>query len=136
MTMPVTYDEANAIIRAAHRHASSQGISVSAAVVDEGGLLQAAGRMDEASPASLEVAISKAANSAFARRNGEAFVTMQRERPANLEALSHFLPKHVIPGLGGVLLVRSNHVIGAVGVSGGTGEQDDSCAREALRVID
>lgn len=134
--MPVTFDEANAMILAAHHHASTQGISVSAAVVDEGGLLRAAGRMDEASPASLEVAISKAANSAFARRDGEAFVTMQRERPANLEALSHYLPKRVIPGLGGVLLIRSNHVVGAVGVSGGTSEQDDACARQALRVLD
>jgi uncharacterized protein GlcG (DUF336 family) len=133
--MPVSFDEANAMVLAAHSQARSLGIAVSAVVVDEAGLLQAAGRMDDASPASLEVAIAKAANSAFARRDGDAFAKMQQERPANLEALGHYLPKRVIPGLGGVVSRRGGTVVGAVGVSGGTGEQDLECALKALEVL-
>ncbi len=133
--MPVSFDEASAMIQAVNAHARGVGISVSAAVVDEGGLLQALGRMDEASPVTVEVAIAKAANSAFARRDGDSFVTMQRDRPAILEAFGQFLPRPVIPGLGGVVSRKQGRVVGAVGVSGGTAEQDLACAEAALKVL-
>jgi glc operon protein GlcG len=48
--MPLTLDKAQAVITGAHERAGKLGTRVTVAIVDEGGLLQALGRMDGAPP--------------------------------------------------------------------------------------
>ena len=79
------------MIRAAHLHARSQGISVSAALVDQVGLLQALGRMDNTSPANVEVSLTKTDNSAFAPQYGGRFRHDVARAAGNLEALGDYL---------------------------------------------
>lgn len=51
-----------------------------------------------------------------------------KDRPAFLGALSTMSQGKVVPVAGGVLIMRQNEVIGAVGVSGGTADEDEVCA--------
>ena len=68
--MPLTCEEAMAVIVRAHEHAKVMGVRLSVAVVDEGGLLVALGRMDGAPPLSAQIAEAKACGAALWHRDG------------------------------------------------------------------
>ena len=69
--MPLSFAQARVLIAAAHDHAVANGWKIAVAVVDEGGLLVALGRMDGAFPLSAQIAEAKAAGSALWHRDGE-----------------------------------------------------------------
>jgi Haem-degrading len=54
--MSLTLEQSQTLIAAAHEHAYTSGLKVTVAVVDEGGLLKALGRMDGAPPLSAQIA--------------------------------------------------------------------------------
>ena len=56
-----------------------------------------------------------------------------KERPAFLGALSDMSGGKVVPVAGGVLIVDGSEIIGAVGVSGGTADEDEACAIEGIK---
>jgi uncharacterized protein GlcG (DUF336 family) len=130
--MPLTLDEAQMVLSAALAHAASQGIRVTVAVVDEGGLLQALGRMDGAPPLGAQIAESKAVGAALWHRDGASLAELHRERPAFFSQVDRLVRMPMIPGLGSVLIRREDRVLGAVGVSGGRPEQDKECAEAGL----
>ena len=70
--MPLTLQEAQTVITGAHERAVKIAALVTVAVVDEGGHLQALGRMDGAEPLSALIAEAKAASVALFRRDGAA----------------------------------------------------------------
>jgi uncharacterized protein GlcG (DUF336 family) len=59
-----------------------------------------------------------------------------KDRPSFLAALSDMSDGKVVPVPGGVLIVQDGAIIGAVGVSGGTAEEDEACAIEGIRAAD
>ena len=130
--MPVELEQAQAIIRGAHEKARAMGIRITIAVVDEGGVLQALARMDGAFPVSPQLAESKAVGAAMWHRDGAALVTARRERPEFFSQVDRLLRTPLMPALGSVLLRREGAILGAVGVSGATGEQDLECALAGL----
>src|SRR5260370_41657776 len=79
--MPLTLDEAQDVIGRAHSKAASLGIHVTVAVVDEGGLLVALGRMDGAPPLSPQVAEAKAVGAAMLNRDGAGLAALAQSRP-------------------------------------------------------
>jgi uncharacterized protein GlcG (DUF336 family) len=105
---------------------------VTVAVVDEGGLLQALGRMDGAPPLGAQIAESKAVGAALWHREGASLAELHRERPAFFSQVDRLVRMPMIPGLGSVLIRREDRVLGAVGVSGGRPEQDKECAEAGL----
>ena len=138
--MSLTYSQALTVVNGIHRHADTLHIRVSAVVVDSGGFVVAAGRMDGAPPLSSQVAEAKATGAAVWQRSGEQLVDLQQDRPAFFQAASSFVRLPVIPSLGSVLVRDGERVIGAVGVSGGSPQQDVECAdaglRSALELVD
>ena len=56
-----------------------------------------------------------------------------KERPAFLGALSTMSEGKVVPVAGGVLIMSGNEIIGSVGVSGGTADEDEACAIEGIK---
>ena len=131
--MPVELEEAQTIIRGAHEKARAMGIRITIAVVDEGGILQALARMDGAFPLSPQIAESKAVGAAMWHRDGAALVTARRDRPDFFAQVDRLLRTPLMPALGAVLLRRSEAILGAVGVSGATGDQDLECALAGLK---
>src|SRR6185369_11714179 len=101
-------------------------------VLDSGGNLVIAERMDGAQYGSIRVSEGKARTALDFRRPTKDFQDNVAQGGANLRFLS-------IPELyavqGGVPLVANNKIVGAIGVSGGSGEQDLQVALAAVAVL-
>jgi glc operon protein GlcG len=136
IAMPLTLEEAQAVITGAHRRAAEIAAPVTVAVVDEGGHLQALGRMSGAPPLSARIAEVKAATVAHFRRDGAVLRAMQETSPAFFAQLQGAVRVPILVGAGAALIVRGSTVLGALAVSGGTVPgQDDECADAALAVL-
>jgi glc operon protein GlcG len=134
--MPLTLHEAQAVITGAHERAAELAAPVTVAVVDEGGHLQALGRMTGAPPLSAQIAEVKAASVALFRRDGAVLRKMQETSPAFFAQLDGAVRVPILVGAGAALIVRGDTVLGALAVSGGwTPGQDDECAEAALAVL-
>lgn len=128
--MPVPVDKALTMIQAGHSKALEMDIAVSVAVVDEGGRLVAFGRMDRARPMSVDIAVNKAYTSATFQ-----VPTTQLQAQSGqswFQSLIVSTQGKIMAAGGGLPVLDAPNIIGAVGVSGGTEEQDQECARAAL----
>ena len=131
--MPIPVDRAMKMVEAAHAKAEELGVAVTAAVVDEGGRLIAVGRMDKARPLSLDIAVNKAYTAAsFQQPTSELAGVAQQSWFASLITSSQ--GKIMAVG-GGIPIREAVAVVGAVGVSGGTPEQDQECCQAAAALI-
>ena len=130
----VTLEEARRVIAAAEREAQSNGQPSNIAVVDAGGNLVAFVRMDGAWLGSIDISIKKAWTSrAFdietkalgkLSQPGEDFYGIQQSNDGKVMIFA-----------GGVPLKKNGAVVGAVGVSGGTGKQDQSVAEAGAKAF-
>ena len=129
----ISADAAAAAVAAAVAHANALGVRINAAVVDGSGTLAAFLRMPGAFLHSVEIAIDKAYTAA-----SFGFPTAQwREILAGDEALRLGMPHRprlVVFG-GGLPILEGTDLIGGIGVSGASAEQDEACARAGLQAI-
>jgi uncharacterized protein GlcG (DUF336 family) len=134
--MPISHAEAHTIITAAQAHAQTLGLAVTVAVVDEGGLVKAVDRMDGAPPLSAQIAEAKAQGAAVWHRDGHVLAEVAQERPAFVSAVSQMTRLPLIAA-GGSIVVRNGDgiVLGAVGVSGGTPDEDRSCCEAGIGAL-
>ena len=102
--MPLTLEQSQTLIAAAHEHAYSAGLKVTVAVVDEGGLLKALGRMDGAPPLSAQIAEAKAVGAAVWHRDGDQLASVQDQRGAFFESVSRLTRLPLIPADGSVVI--------------------------------
>lgn len=130
--MPLSLHDAQRLVGAAHERARADGLAVTVAVVDEGGLLLALARMDGAPPLSAQIAEAKAVGAALWHRDGDSLAQVNEQRPRFFEQVDRMVRVPMIPGLGSVLIRREGRVLGAVGVSGAQPEQDKACAQAGL----
>ncbi|MDQ1473285.1 MAG: hypothetical protein QOJ99_4765 [Bryobacterales bacterium] len=123
----MTLADARRIIAAAEKKAEEIGQPMNIAVVDEGGNLVAHVRMDKAWIGSIDIAIKKAWTSrAFDISTKElAELSQSGDQFFGINASNH---GQVMIFAGGVPLKRGGQVVGAVGVSGGMGKQDQAVA--------
>jgi glc operon protein GlcG len=129
---------AQVILDAAMKKATSMGLKVNIAVVDDGGHLLAFARMDGARPASGYTAITKAVTAATFRQ--ETGPLPPKAEPDLLLNLS--LQNAAAAGggklttlKGGVPVVIDGQVVGAVGVGGASGEQDAEVAKAGIQQL-
>jgi glc operon protein GlcG len=134
--MPLTLQEAQTVITGAHERAATIGALVTVAVVDEGGHLQALGRMNGTAPLSARIAETKAASVALFRRDGAALRQLQEANPGFFAQLDRAVRVPILAGAGAALIKRGDTVLGAMAVSGGMQPgQDDECAAAGLAVL-
>ena len=123
----VTLKDARRVIDAAEKKAREIGQPMNIAVADAGGNLVAHIRMDDAWIGSIDISIKKA----FTAR---AFDITTKDLATQSQSGGQFFGIHasndgrVMIFAGGVPLRRDGKVVGAVGVSGGSGEQDHAVA--------
>jgi len=103
------------------------------AVLDDGGNLKALKREDGASILRPNIAVGKAWGAVGMGESSRQLSERLKERPAFLGALSDMSGGKVVPVAGGVLIMDGNEIIGAVGVSGGTADEDEICAIEGIK---
>lgn len=127
-TVPtVSYDAARRVLAAAVERAEAEGIAVCIAVADPGGNLITFARMDGAPLLSAKIAEDKAYTvAAFNGVPTGNWYSMIKDEPALLTGIVH-RDRLVVFG-GGVPLTVDGQLVGAVGVSGGSAEQDVLCA--------
>ena len=133
--MPLTLDEAQRLVAAAHEQARRDGLRVAVVVVDEGGTTIALGRMDGAPPLASQIAESKAVGAALWHRDGDSLAQVHEERKAFFDQVDRLVRMPMIPGLGSLLIRRGDAVLGAVGVSGAAPEQDKACGQAGLEAL-
>jgi uncharacterized protein GlcG (DUF336 family) len=123
----ITLADARRIIAAAEKKAEEIGQPMNIAVVDQGGNLVAHVRMDNAWLGSVDISINKAWTS-------RAFDITTKDLGKNSQSGDQFFGIHasnhgrVMIFAGGIPLKRGKQVVGAIGVSGGSGDQDHSVA--------
>jgi glc operon protein GlcG len=130
--MPLSLIDANKVIGKAHVKAAQLSIKVTVAIVDEGGLLIALGRMDGAAPLSPQLAEAKAVGAAMLLRDGAGLAQIAQDRPGFFSAADRLVRVPLVPGLGSVPIKHDGKNVGAIGVSGGRPEQDLECAEAGL----
>jgi glc operon protein GlcG len=127
---PITADHARDLVAAAVAEAKKRSWPMNITVVDGAGNLVAFERMDGAQLASIEISQHKARAAARFRRETKAF-----EVAINNGTNSAITLDGVIGSRGGIPLVEGGKLIGAIGVSGGTGSQDEVIAKAGAALI-
>src|SRR5690349_15956289 len=122
---PISIDDARKAAGASLGEARKQGWNDAVAVVDVAGDLVYFERIDGTQAASIDIAIDKARSSARFKRPTKAFLDALSAGGGGLRFLGL---RGAVPTEGGVPLLVGGKVVGAIGVSGGTGEQDGQCA--------
>jgi uncharacterized protein GlcG (DUF336 family) len=128
----IKLEDARRIIAAAEEKAAEIGQPMNIAVADEGGNLVAHVRMDNAWIGSIDISIKKA-------WTARAFDITTQDLAANSQSGDQFFGIHasnngkVMIFAGGIPIKKGRKVIGAIGVSGGSGEQDHAVAEAGAK---
>ncbi len=130
----ITLKEAKQVIEAAESKASEIGQPMNIAVADEGGNLIAHVRMDGAWIGSIDISIKKAYTS-------RAFDIATKDLATHSQSGGQFFGINasndgkIMIFAGGIPLLRAGRVVGAIGVSGGSGDQDHAVAEAGAAAL-
>jgi len=130
----LTLADARRIIAAAEKKAQEVGQPMNIAVVDGGGNLVAHVRMDKAWIGSVDISVKKAWTS-------RAFDIATKDLAEHSQSGGQFFGIHasnngrVMIFAGGIPLKRGDEVMGAIGVSGGSGQQDHAVAEAGAKAF-
>jgi glc operon protein GlcG len=128
----VNYEQARKALAAAVAEARKQNLPMAVAVVDTAGQLVAFERMDNTQTGSIGVSQDKAVSAAMYRRPTKAFQDALAGGGAGLRVLTL---RNANAVEGGLPLVADGKIIGAIGVSGGSAEQDGVVAKAGSDVL-
>jgi len=131
----LTLEEAKRMLSAAEAKAVTLGIAYNLAVVDAGGHLLAFLRQDGALIGSIELAIDKAKTARiFDKSTAELAQLAQSGKP--LFGIQQTNAGEVVIFGGGIPVIVDGNIVGAVGMSAGTVEQDIAVAEAAIAALD
>ena len=130
----VHWEAAAAMVRAAAAHADRAGIKVNIAVCDAGGNLAGFLRMPGAFLHSIDIAIDKAYTAAGFGLPTGAWPEALKSHSQAVQAGIPMRPRMVCFG-GGLPIVHDGVRIGGIGVSGGSEQEDEDCARAGLAAV-
>ncbi len=128
----LTLDEATALCTAARSAASEIGVPMSFAVMDPAGHLLAFARMDGAPWVSADVAQGKAWTAAAYGAPSAAQKEKMTPMPTFSAAITTMTHGRFTPQTGAVPVYRDGSLLGALGASGGTGDQDEAACAKAV----
>jgi uncharacterized protein GlcG (DUF336 family) len=129
---PITLDQAKRVLAAAQAEARKNNWNMSIAIVDSGGHLVLLERMDGSQFVGAKVAQDKAWSAAAYKRPGKAFEDRLAKGGSELRILRL---QGASPIDGGDPIVADGRLIGGIGVSGGTGEQDGQVSKAGASAL-
>lgn len=125
----LTLEEATTIASAALTYARQQDFEpVSVAVLDAAGTIKCLQTEDRIALLRPDVAIAKAWGCLGLGRSTQSITRMSQEMGSLFHTFRDLSDGRLVPSPGGVLIVRQDELVGAVGVSGDTGPNDERCA--------
>lgn len=126
----LTLDGAKRIMAAAEAEAVTNKWTVAIAIVDEAGELVAFHKIDDTQPGSIDIAIGKARTAARMKRPTKALEDAVAGGRTVLLAVAGLMPLE-----GGVPITVDGRIVGAVGVSGVTSQQDAQVAQAGIAAL-
>jgi uncharacterized protein GlcG (DUF336 family) len=121
----ITLEEARTMVAAARAKGRELGLKpLAVCVLDAGGHLLAFEREDGASPGRFEIARGKAYGAVMTGLPGSVQKARAEEQGYFMAALNGAYGGQLVPVPGGVLVMREGRVVGAVGVTGDTSDND------------
>lgn len=133
----LTLDQANRIAAAAlakGRELSLKPLCV--AVLDAGGHPIALQREDGASNLRPQIAMGKASSALGLGVSSRVIGEMAAERPTFIASLAGLADAAIVPAAGGIIVYKAGEVIGAVGVTGDTSDNDETCALAGVKTLE
>lgn len=124
-------EAAKKIVATCEARAQKEGWNMVIAVVDDGGHLKHFSRMNNSFRKSIEIALLKAETSSGFPIATRQMADIARQRAPGIE----HVPGIVTFGGGLPILTAKGEQLGAIGVSGGTPEQDEQCAQAGLDAV-
>jgi len=126
-------ETAEKAVAAAAKKAAELKLRMCIAVADESGDLKAFARMDGAPKLSIQISQDKAYTAASYSMPTHGWFEFIKNDPPLLHGITH-TPRLVVFG-GGYPIKIDGDIVGAIGVSGGSVEQDMQCAEAALQLV-
>ena len=125
---PITTELAKKVAAAALAEARANNWTMAAAIVDPSGILVYFEKIDDTQHASARIAIDKARSAAMFKRPTKTFQDSVEKGGIGLRVMTL---RGAMPVEGGVPLLVDGKIVGGLGVSGGTAEQDGQCCKAA-----
>ena len=126
---------ANALIVSALEYRRAHDMKpLTIAVIDAGGHLVALQREDGTSNLRPEIAQGKAKGAVAMGLGSRALYTRAQEHPVFIDAMNALNQGLLVPVPGGVLIYRDEKLIGAIGITGDSSDNDEACAVSAINV--
>jgi uncharacterized protein GlcG (DUF336 family) len=127
----LTQADASFLVDHSIKTAAEMGVAVTVAVVEASGVTVGLLRMDDTKLSTVRVAEGKAWTSALFQRPSSDYGPSTAPGSASY-GLQNAFPGKLVPVIGGQPIFVNGTCIGGVGVSGASGEQDDSVAKAAI----
>jgi len=128
----ITLSEARRVVETAQQHASKVDKPLTVVVVDSAGFPVLIERMDGARPLQPQIATAKAYTAAIMQRPCSMLKGWADGEPFFFAQVSGMGHHPIVATGGGFPLKRDGEIIGAVGISGGTGDEDQALAEGTL----
>ena len=134
----LTLSQANALIEAAFAKGAELGLKpLTVTIHDPGGHLIACQRQDGASNMRVKLAGGKASGALALGVSSRAIGKMAEERPHFVAAVDTMSEGGMVPAAGGVIVCDgAGTILGAIGVTGDTSDNDEACALAAIESQD
>jgi len=134
----LTLEQANALIEAAVAKAGELGLKpLTVTIHDPGGHMIACQRQDGASTMRARLAAGKACGALALGVSSRVIGEMALERPHFVASLHAMVDGGIVPAAGGVIVCNdAGDILGAIGVTGDTSDNDEACALAAIGSVD
>jgi uncharacterized protein GlcG (DUF336 family) len=127
--MTITLTQAQSIIDNCFEWRKANGLKpLTVAVLDDGGYLVALSREDGTSNLRPEIAQGKARGAVAMGMGSRALFNRAQAEPFFIQAMNALSAGSLVPVAGGVLVKQDGVILGAVGITGDTSDNDEACA--------
>ena len=134
--MSLTLETANKIVEVALAKGHELGLNpLTVAILDAGGTLKVLAREDGTSTLRPGIAQGKANGCIGLGLGGRAIFKRAQEQPYFIQAMNALSDGSLVPVPGGVLIRKDGAIIGAVGVTGDSSENDEICASAGIEAV-
>jgi uncharacterized protein GlcG (DUF336 family) len=131
MTLP--FQQARALADDVRTRAAELSKALSIAVVDYGGFIVLIERMDGARPMTPDIALSKAYSAAVMQRPTEMLENWRNADPVFFTQVGRMGQRPIVATKGGYTLKRDGAILGGIGISGGSPDEDEQICVDVLR---
>ncbi|WP_330555569.1 GlcG/HbpS family heme-binding protein [Burkholderia multivorans] len=133
--MTISLEAARALIAVAQAEATKINKPMTVAVVDTSGFIVAVDRMDGARPLTPSIATAKAYTAGVMQRPSKMLKQWAETQPAFFNQVATMGHQPIVATDGGVPIKKDDVLLGGIGVSGGTGEEDQQVCEAALTAM-